>query len=80
MLCHVLSTAAVPEHDRFAYWCEAVSDIGIPGRRDRPAQGPFEGRLVATIGSPLARFRFRSSGYRVCRIGDNAARPRVALP
>jgi AraC-like DNA-binding protein len=70
----VLSTAGIPERERFAYWRQAVSDIGVPGERDRPSEPDFEGSLNATIGDCLARFRFRSSKYRVSRPYRDARR------
>lgn len=63
----VLSTAGLPERERFAYWRQAVSEIGVPGERDRPAEADFAGRLEATIDPSFSRFRFRSGKYRVRR-------------
>lgn len=63
----VLSTAGLPERERFAYWRHAVGELGVPGERDQPADAKFAGRLEATIGVPYCRFRFRSGKYRVRR-------------
>ena len=63
----VLSTDNIPNIDRFSYWREAVSEIGIPGERDRPPEAAFRGHLAVTTGGYLTRFRFCSSKYRVCR-------------
>ena len=63
----VLSTDDIPQIERFSYWRDAVNEIGIPGERDRPPDGGFDGRLAVTRGAFLTRFRFCSSKYRVCR-------------
>jgi len=70
----MVSTENVPQIDRFSYWCDAVTDIGVPGERDRPSEAPFEGQLLAAIGVSLTRFRFRSAKYRVSRPSAQAAR------
>jgi AraC-like DNA-binding protein len=72
----VLSTADIPQQDRFAYWREQVSEsmIGITGEPDPERKEPFTARIEACIGASIARFRHRSDGFPVFRRPREIAR------
>jgi AraC-like DNA-binding protein len=72
----VVSTDAVPEAERFAYWREEISErlIGVVSELERSAEANFSGRLVGSISGSLMLFRYSSDGCPVVRRPRDIAR------
>ena len=72
----VISTDDVPEAERFSYWRETVSRglFGTSPEPPRRREDPFNARIEAMIGGPVAYAWYRCSPYSVRRERQDIAR------
>lgn len=70
----VLTTAAVPENDRLAYWCEALAGTRVPMAVTPRGGGPFDGRLATGRVGCLRVATVEADAYRAGRTTSHIAR------
>ena len=70
------TTGGVAEHERFAFWREAVLEdlIGAPGERSTPAASPFRAEVTGWDGPAFRRLRYRSDAHQAFRRPQDIAR------